>query len=126
MYNRTLIVFLIFACLACTPKREKHSENEQKEPVIEIEFEKSKWKLKQGKDYPYRDSMLHYVVYNDSIRALNKAEIVTLLGDPDRINENYLYHTIAQKRIGSWPLHTKTLVIKFKRDDSIEWIKIHE
>ncbi len=44
----------------------------------------------------------------------------------DRINENYLYYMIAQKRIGSWPLHTKTMVIMLSDEDTIEWIKIHD
>jgi hypothetical protein len=30
-----------------------------------------------------------------------------------------------QERIGSWPLKTKTLVIKMKDEETVEWVKIH-
>lgn len=82
--------------------------------------------MKDGKDYPFRDRMLNDILYSDTVRSQNKDEILELLGKPDRINENYLYYMIAQKRIGSWPLHTKTMVIMLSDDNSVEWIKIHD
>lgn len=88
-------------------------------------FDKSRWNVSEGLDYPFRDRMVNDVVYNDTIRDLSKNEILDLLGEPDRINENYLYYLVDQKRIGNWPLHTKTMVIKLT-GDSIEWIKIHQ
>lgn len=81
--------------------------------------------MKEGADYPYRDPMLKAFVYNDTVRNLEIREILDLLGEPDRQTEGYFYYTVSQKRIGSWPLHTKSLVIKFS-NDSIEWIKIHD
>lgn len=93
---------------------------------IEMKFDKTKWGLKEGQDYIYRNQMLDDIVYNDTIRLLNKDEIINLLGNPDRTNEVYLYYLITQKRLGSWPLHTKTMVVKLSDDNSIDWIKIHE
>ena len=69
--------------------------------------------------------MLNDFVYNDTIRSVNKTEILNLLGEPDRSTEGHLYYTIKQTRIGAWPLHTKSMVIKLS-SDTIEWIKIHE
>ena len=126
MKIRFFVVFLFLCFLACKTDREDNAENEKKEPNSEMVFDKLKWKTKAGLDYPYRDEMLNDVVYNDTVRALNKVEIIDLLGEPDRINENYLYYMIAQKRLGFWPLHTKTMVIKLSEDNSIDWIKIHE
>jgi hypothetical protein len=79
-----------------------------------------------GVDYPFRDKMLNDIVYNDTIRSLNKEQILDLLGQPDRTNEDYLYYLVAQKRLFFWPLHTKTMVIKFKENITIDWIKVHE
>ncbi len=88
-------------------------------------FDKAKWKTKEGEDYPYRESMLKDVVYNDTVRTLNREEVIDLLGEPDRMNEGHLYYLISQKRIASWPLHKKFMVIKVS-SDTIEWIKVHE
>ena len=89
-------------------------------------FDQTKWQIKEGKDYPYRDKMLDDVVYNDTIRTLHSHEVINLLGEPDYIRERHLYYRIRETRLGFWTLHTKTMVIKLAADDGIEWIKIHE
>ena len=113
-------------CLSCSSNREENAEDEKNTPDNEMVFDKAKWRAKDGEDYPFRDRMLNDIIYNDTVRSQNKDEILDLLGEPDRINENYLYYMIAQKRLGSWPLRTKTMVIKLSDDNTIEWIKIHE
>ena len=72
--------------------------------------------------------MLYDIVYTDKFRALKKNKLLKTLGDPSyyRGNKNYLYYVITQTRFLSWPLHTKTLVIKISEDQSVEWIKIHK
>ena len=70
--------------------------------------------------------MLNDVLYNDTIRTLTKNKILALLGEPDRTNNNHLYYLISRSGIGEFTLHTKTMVVKIKEDDSIEWIKVHE
>jgi len=101
-------------------------DSEKIKMANEMVFNQEKWNTKDGSDYPYRDKMLINLISDDSVRTLEKGEIIDLLGDPNRINENYLYYTIAQKRLGVWPLHKKTLVIKFSSDNTIDWMKIHE
>jgi hypothetical protein len=90
-----------------------------------IPFNREKWNMKEDLDYPYRAQMLNDVLYNDTIRSLNKEEILELLGEPDRKSEGHLYYKISQRRIGSWTLHQKSIVIKFENDSTIEWIKTH-
>ena len=107
-----LIVLLCFSCLS--------------EPGTEISFDKTKWSFKEGKDYPYRNSMTNNVLYNDTIRNLTKKEVFNLFGEPDRSKEGYIYYMIAQERLAFWPLHSKFLVFKFKDEYTIEWIKVHE
>ena len=117
---------LIVCCLSCRVNKEENAENEKNTSDSEMSFDQAKWKEKDGKDYPFRDRMLNDIVYNDTVRSRNKEQILDLLGEPDRTNENYLYYMIAQRRLGFWPLHTKSLVIKFSDDNTVDWIKIHE
>ena len=126
MKNIILIVLLFVFCFGCKSDREENIENQKKNQDIEIVFDKEKWKTKDGKDYPYRDKMINGIVYNDTIRMLNKEQLLDLLGEPDYIREEHLYYRIKETRIGYWTLKTKTMVIKFIDDTTIEWIKIHE
>jgi hypothetical protein len=126
MKTRVVFVLLLLCCFSCHHDGAENVEHSDQEPFTDMVFDEVKWKTRDGADYPYRERMLNDIVHNDTIRGLNKDEITDLLGEPDRSNENYLYYTIAQKRLGLWPLHTKTLVIKFVDYNTIDWIKIHE
>lgn len=116
---------LLLCCYACSDDKTSESDPQIQDSESELKFEKSRWSSKDGRDYPFRDQMLSGLIYNDTVRTLNKSEILELLGEPERSSEGHLYYMVAQKRIGSWPLHTKSLVIKFS-SDTIEWMKIHE
>jgi hypothetical protein len=113
-------------CFACKSDKQdtiKHQKTQQDTTMV---FNKEQWNTKDGKDYSYRAQMLNDIVYNDTIRTLNKEQLLKLLGNPDYIKEGHLYYRINETRIGSWTLKTKTMVIKLLEDQSIEWIKIHE
>ena len=116
---------LLLCAYACSSDKKSKSDLIEQGIESEIKFDKSKWRSKEGADYPFRDPMLKDLIYNDTVRMLTENEILNLLGEPDRSTDGHLYYMIAQKRIGSWPLHTKSLVIKFS-NDTIEWMKIHE
>lgn len=112
-----LLLFFVPIFFAC--------QNTSKPAPVEMSFDRDLWLTKEGQDYPFRAQMLKDVVYNDTIRMLKKKEILSLLGDPDREQDNHFYYTISQKRIDLWPIHTATMVIKFIDEETIEWIKIH-
>ena len=126
MKKIVFIVFIFVFCFACKSDREENVENRKENQDSEMVFNKEKWAAKDGKDYPYRDKMINDIVYNDTIRMLNKEQLLELLGNPDYIREGHLYYRINETRIGNWTLNTKTIVIKLIEDRSIEWIKIHE
>lgn len=117
---------LLLFCFACSNDKKSQSDLIEQGKESEIQFDKSKWSSKDGLDYPFRDQMLHDLIYNDTVRMLDENEILNLLGEPDRSTDGFLYYMIAQKRLGSWPLHTKSLVIKFANDSTIDWMKIHK
>ncbi len=96
------------------------------DPSEQITFDPELWKEEKGWGYAHRNAMLQDLVTDPGIRKLTKMEILELLGEPTRINQQYLYYLVDQKRAFILPLHTKTLVIKFTPADSIEWMKIHE
>lgn len=114
--------------LSCQNDREGPSNAGVVEESMEMTFDREKWRIQDGKDYPYRAKMLNDVLYNDTIRTLNKEEILELLGAPSyyRDNDNFLYYTITQSSIGLLNLKSKTMVIKLDEDQSVEWIKVHE
>lgn len=118
--QRTSLLLLFFACLiAC--KNSTSGDNRQK-----LAFERIKWTTKDGLDYPYRDKMLDDLMNHYELHGVKKDSLLRLLGSPDRIDSNYLFYQISQQRVGLFPIHTKTLVIKLNSDSALEWRKIHE
>ncbi|MGI0108139.1 hypothetical protein [Salinimicrobium sp. WS361] len=123
-----LIYFLLLACcLSCKPENDKNflaSEKIAETPAIS--FDAEKWHFKDGFNYPYRNSMLKDLMEDTNFRKLKKPEVLDLLGEPTRVDTNYLFYRVREKRFGLVPFHTKTMVMKFTVADSIEWIRIHE
>jgi outer membrane protein assembly factor BamE (lipoprotein component of BamABCDE complex) len=121
MKTKILILILTLSCFACKNVAETTDEGK-----TEMAFDKTKWKVKHDKDYPYRAKMLNNLMTTDTLKTLKKEGVLALLGEPSRTDTNYLFYTVSQERAGFWPLHTKTLVIKFSKDNLVEWVKIHE
>jgi hypothetical protein len=91
-----------------------------------MKFDKTKWSTKTGDDYPYRNSMLNDLVYNIKLKGFKKDSVLNLLGAPNRVDSNYLFYNISRERINVLTLHSKTLVIKLDKDNTVAWRKIHE
>ena len=128
MQMRFLIPILLCCSMACNIDSDEKTDVAIASAQTETAFDKAKWRIKEGHNYPYRDQMLDAIVSNDTIRTLDKEQIIELLGEPSYYgsDESYLYYRINEKRLLFWTLHTKTLVIKRAEDGSIEWIKIHD
>lgn len=126
MHIRFICLLSLIVCLSCQTVNLDQSQASDAEFTEEVVFDQEKWRLKEGKDYLYRDQMVNDVLYNDTIRDLQKDELLILLGDPDYIRDNHLYYRINETRLGFWTLHTKTMVVHLLADNSIDWIKIHE
>jgi len=114
-----LISMLSFFC-SCD-----HSGKQESNNLNQEKFDKIKWQVKEDKDYPYRSKMLEDLISNHPLKGLKKDELIDILGLPDRTDSSYLFYRIAQKRIGVFPLSTKTLVIKLNKDGTVAWRKIH-
>ena len=126
MNIKILLAFLAVAFIACSDSDDQQAARGTDQKKTETPFEREKWSIKEGDEYPYREQMLRDVVYNDTIRSLDEAELLNLLGSPDRRNDGHLYYRIARKGLGPLTLHETTMVVKMADDQSIEWIKIHE
>jgi hypothetical protein len=123
---RILIILLLVFSLSC--KNDKSEDPNEANEASEMVFDKAKWTLKEGKNYVFRERMLKDVVYNDTIRSLDKNQVINLLGEPDYYGDDpqYMYYRIVESGLGFFTLKTQTMVIKLKEEDGIEWIKIHE
>ena len=120
------LLFLFISSCSCNKESEEKSSPKEVSNLTEISFDQAKWKVKKGYSYPYRDRMLNNVIYNDSLRSLKKSAIIKELGEPTRINNEYVYYLIEKNKVLFMTLNSKTLVIKFKEDDTVDWMKIHE
>lgn len=121
MKTKIYILLLSLCCFACNKVRE---EKVVTSTTSEMAFDKTKWNTKSGTDYPFRNELLKKLRETDTLRHLKQEEIIALLGEPDRIDKEYLFYKIAQKHIGILPVHTKTLVIKLSKKRNL--IMIHE
>lgn len=118
------IVLPFLLILSCDSSEEASGSNASE--LEKIVFETEKWKEKKLDNYPYRLLMYKEILYSDSVRELSKADVLKMLGDPDREENNHLYYRIERNQIGFWTLNQKSLVLKFRNDDSVEWIKLYE
>lgn len=109
---------MLLACNQDNPSS-KHQQETQK-------FNPEKWAVKDKGDYPYRDIMLDDLRSSYKLKFISRDSILQLLGVPDKEVEAYLYYRISQRRLGAWPLHTKTLVIKCLGEGAGNEIYIHE
>jgi hypothetical protein len=84
--------------------------------------------VKNEKTYPYRDQMLKDLIADRRLTGIKRDSILRMLGEPTRTDSNYLFYTVAQEFLGKIPvpLHTRSLVIKFTGDSTVQWVKIHE
>lgn len=129
--KRVYILLLLPLFLGCVEDPEGKSELVAASNT-ETVFEADKWKVKVGGDYPYRDKMLEdlmnsrQIVGDKGLRDLEREQILELLGEPDRIDTNYLFYRVEQMRLGLWPIHTKTMVIELSENNQVNWVKIHE
>ena len=125
----TLVLLL---CLSCNEdgKFKAEGSSEVSETISAVDndssFNPAKWKIKDGSNYPYRNSMLKDLMTDEDFRDLKRPEVLDLLGEPDRVDTNYLFYRVKQRRLVIWPIHTTTMVVKFTEDSLIEWMKIHE
>jgi len=117
MQISNLLVIFLLCFISCSSDKQEQQEEK---------FDKTKWATKEDKIYPYRDRMLKDLVYNQKLKGLKRDEVLNLLGQPTRIDSNYLFYIVSQSFIGDLvPLHTKSLVIKLI-NDTVEWRKIKE
>ena len=126
MKLKIIIVLLIMSFFAYFTINEAKSDITLIELDPEIEFDMVKWKVKKNLDYPYRNQMLKDLMANHSLKELKKEQIIELLEQPQRSDNDFLFYTIAQKHLILFPLHTKTLVIKLSVAGTKNKVMVHE
>lgn len=122
--RHNFIGFILLICITACGHEEKPADT--KPTSVSSEFDSVRWRAKEGLNYAFREEMINGIINDQEIRSLRKDQILLKLGIPDREDNGHLFYTISQRHLGLFPLHTKTMVIKLKNDNSVEWIKLHE
>lgn len=91
-----------------------------------VRFDREKWLIKEGMDYPFRDSMLTDLTTNYDWEGMKSDDVIELLGKPWRSDSVALVFMVRQRRIGLWPLNTKALVVKLNPDSSVNKVVIYK
>ena len=123
---KTYILLLLLCSLACTNTNSESPESAEITKNTPLKFEKTKWKMRVDNQYPYRNRMLKDLIASKILKGIKKEEVLELLGVPTRTDTNYLFYRVAQKRLGFFPLHTKSLVIQLSGDTLVKTVRIHE
>ncbi|MES2773962.1 MAG: hypothetical protein V4722_07245 [Bacteroidota bacterium] len=107
-----LFLLVLLFCCACTNKSETTKQD--------IPFERTKWDMKDDKNYSYRKEMINDLLNNYKWPGLKKDSVVKLLGMPNEIEEDIfmLYH-YEQKYIGGMVLSTQSFVVQLAADSSV-------
>lgn len=98
------------------------------EEIPKREFDKELWKTKDNEgNYSYRAEMLDDLVYKIKLKGFSKDSVITLLGEPERTNNDYLYYDVyIRKENRVIPFQKRYLVLKLAKDNTVEWRKIKD
>lgn len=114
-----LFLFCLMLCMSCSDSKTVANKTD-------ILFNKEKWMIQEAYTYPYRPLMLNHIMDSDTLRSMTLDQVQDMLGEPSRIDSQYLFYTIDQKRIQFFPLHTTTLVLRLNSADRVEAILVHK
>ncbi len=62
-----LIIPLLLFVLACNTEKKEISGLVDDGAIGKITVDKTKWRVKEGLDYPFKGQMLNNIVYNDTV-----------------------------------------------------------
>lgn len=114
-YTILAVLFLFLSC------KNNVEENPKKT------FDAVLWLVKDTEgNYAHREEMLDNLVYKVTLKGLPKEEIIKMLGEPERTDNNHLFYEVSSKQVGAFPLHKKFLVIKLDKNNTVEWRKIKD
>jgi hypothetical protein len=89
-----------------------------KEPKV-ISFDKIKWKQKDDQGYTYRDEMVNDLIKNRTLEGLKKADVINLLGNPDKIDQNVLTYEILEQKSYGFQFNKKIMVLYIEKDSTV-------
>lgn len=144
MLKKILLFICLLVCFSCREDEESKTNIEEVPgavdvPLIseekvdvddlpedeEIKFDKEKWNFSTGGEFPYRQKMLNDIVRSRMLKGLKLEEVTGLLGEPARIDNNYLFYPVAKKKVVFFVLSSKTLVLQLTEEGVVGPVLIH-
>lgn len=89
-----------------------------KEPEV-IRFDKIKWQLKDDQGYTYRDHMATDLITNRTLEGLKRADVLNLLGNPNKNDQNYLFYDLLEEKAYGFSLNKKVMLVYIGADSVV-------
>jgi hypothetical protein len=93
----------------------------------QMKFEKSKWRLKDDMEYPYRDEMIRDLTMNNKLTWMKYAQLNELLGEPNFSDTmSVTYKVLEEFGFDIDPVYSKNLTFFLSPDSTILSFEINE
>ncbi len=88
------------------------------EPQV-MRFDKTKWQQKDDQGYIYRDQMANDLIKNQTLEGLKKEDAISLLGNPDKIDQNVLTYELLEQKAYGFQLNKKIMILYIEKDSTV-------
>src|SRR5688500_14377372 len=115
--TKLFFVFLL-CCSACRDKSPAQPD---------IKFDKTKWNLKNDRNYTYRKQMVNDLLNNYRWAGLKKDSVIQMLGQPDDIEEGNLMYDYKEKSfLGGVGTIIEAVVFELAPDSTVKAARLND
>ncbi len=119
MKSLTYILILMTLLSSC----KCNNSQAPKEPDV-VRFDKIKWQQKDDQGYTYRDKMAGDLITSKTLDGLKRADVLNLLGNPDRNEQNYLFYELLEEKAYGFSLNKKVMLVYIGADSVVENVSV--
>lgn len=102
------IVLLIILALLVSCQSDK-AEKPADAANTEIIFDRELWLTREGIGFPHREKIYKSLFKKDTLKKLNRDQILQMLGEPSRVDSLHMFYRIREDRVGILIMKTTTL-----------------
>lgn len=115
------ILILMILLVAC----KCNTSSTPQEPQV-MRFDKIKWQQKDDQGYIYRYQMINDLIKNQTLEGLKKEDAISLLGNPDKIDQNVLTYELLEQKAYGFQLTKKMMVLYIEKDSTVGKVTLFE